>query len=264
MTSAFSLPIPLEELDRELTRGGGVYQGKFRIYQHYQDLGTEDEHVKFLRNEYGSSSHTALGFGEYGVSNESKGMTFKHKNAALMDRGHTISWAKVSKRIEQLIAADRYLSERDKTEFYPQFLEYQEQQKILRGKEAFIDKMASVPNAEKRYSLSLRLSDFINGLDRYEKDYLGKHGLEEFADAVSIEQIDALLLDPRRTALMTDALSAIQGATSSCYVRSNAWRFGLELKDIHPREYAYHLGDTVYIGTHEYEVLSFDEQRVTL
>jgi N12 class adenine-specific DNA methylase len=261
---AFSLPIPIEELDRELKRGSGVYQGKFRIYQHYQDLGAEDEHVKFLRKEYGSSSHSALGFGEYGVSNESKGMTFKHKNAALMDGGHTISWAKVSKRIEQLIAADRYLSERDKTEFYPQFLEYQEQQRILRGKEAFINEMASVPNAEKRDSLSLRLSDFINGLGRYEKVYLGKHELEDYADAVSIEQIDALLLDPRQTALMMDALIAIKGATTDSYVRNNAWRFGEELKDICPREYAYHLGDAVYIGNHEYKILSFDEQRVTL
>jgi hypothetical protein len=262
-TPAFSLPIPIEELDNELTRGSGFFQGKFRIYQHYQDLGTQDEHVKFLRDEFGTGGHSPLDGSEYSVSSDSKGLTFQRDKAALQAR-HTIPWAKVSKRLEQLIAADRYLSERDKAEFYPQYLEYQEQQKILRGKEAFIDKMAKEPNAEKRDSLSLRLSDFINGLERYEKNYLEKHGLEEFADAVSIEQIDALLQDPRQTAQMTDALTAIQGATSSVYVRNNSWRFGLELKDIHPREYAYHLGDTVHIGDHEYEVLSFDNERVTL
>ena len=30
------------------------------------------------------------------------------------------------------------------------------------------------------------------------------------------------------------------------------------------KEYRYHLGDTVYIGTQEYELLSFDEKKVVL
>lgn len=53
-----------------------------------------------------------------------------------------------------------------------------------------------------------------------------------------------------------DFLKLVQGKTSDVYSRSNAWRFGQELLELHPLHYLYQEGDVVYIGADKYEVSS--------
>lgn len=50
-SSAFALP--QEIVDRVLTRGSGVFEGKFRIYEQFQKSLSSNENVAFLKNEYG-------------------------------------------------------------------------------------------------------------------------------------------------------------------------------------------------------------------
>ena len=71
----------------------------------------------------------------------------------------------------------------------PQY-EIDAQRKMARQR--FIDAHRDLPPADKRDTLSLRLSDFIRDLDHYEKDLLKELDLADLAD-VSAEQMEQLL-----------------------------------------------------------------------
>ena len=265
--SAFSMEsgVPQDVIDEQLVRnsGGGIFQPRFRIYHNFRQLNSEDEIIKFLKGEYGHGGGRSRADSSYWVESSSKGLSFKidsYPPGAV----YTLSWANAAKRIRQLIGTDKYITTQEREQLYPQYLEYLDQQATLREKERFIDSMATVPPAEKRDTLSLRLSDFISGLGRYEKGYLGEYGLSDIADAANAGQIDALLKDPQRVEQLIAALAAIKGETTSIFARNNAWRFSEELAVLFPRQHIYHLGDTLYIGTHEYEMLAFDENTVRL
>ncbi len=73
---SFSGEIPQDVIDGELTRGSGVFQLKFRIYQHFKESYSADETAKFLKNEYGIGGHSPLGGSEYDVEKSGKGLTF--------------------------------------------------------------------------------------------------------------------------------------------------------------------------------------------
>ncbi|MDR0294492.1 MAG: DEAD/DEAH box helicase family protein [Oscillospiraceae bacterium] len=257
--------IPQAVIDGELIRdsGGDHFQPRFRIYHAFGQLNSEDEIIKFLKKDYGTGGGRSYHSADYWVDHSSKGLTFK-KDGISGEVSYTLSWNKAAKRIRELIDADRYITPLEREQIYPQYLEYLEQQEILREKERFIESVASLSPAEKRDTLSLRLADYINGLARYEKEYFGKHGLPEIADAANAGEIDALLKNPQRVEQLIAALAAIKGATSGVFARVHAWRFGGELAVLFPRRHIYHLGDTVYIGSHEYEMLAFDENTVRL
>ncbi len=241
--------------------GDDIFQRRFHIYHQMKQLSSEEEEIQFLKRYFGTGGGTSSVDNAYWVESAGKGLTFIKGNLMTPESKHTLSWQKAAKRIRELIAADRYLTPKD-MEQYPKYLEYLEQQAVLREKERFIESVADLPPAEKRDTLSLRLTDYLNGLEGYEKKYL--QDIPDIADAVSTAQIEAIFRDPQRTEQLLSALNAIKGATSDVFTRKHAWRFGQELEALYPRQYVYHLGDTVYIGTHEYEVLAFDESNVRL
>ncbi|MCL2342644.1 MAG: helicase [Firmicutes bacterium] len=253
-------------MDEELCRenGAGIFQLRFRIYQHFQEQHTEDETVKFLKEAFGTGGHSPFGDSKFWVDYDARGYRFGKGDRFVPEVDFRLSWKKVAKRIGELIAADRYLSAKDKDELYPQYLQYIEDQAILRQKSEFINATASLPPAEKRDSLSLRLADFINGLDGYLKEKLKQHGLSELADATNAGQIDALFKDPLKVDLLVAAMHTMEGAATVSFERYNARQFRVELEQLYPRRPVYHLGDTVYIGAHEYSVMAFDDSTVNL
>lgn len=118
-----------EEVDRILQRGSGVVDGKYRIYQEFTENSISNDHIKFLKNEYGTGgSYPAVG-----VINEfhdSKGIQLtKGKQIGENEIDIIIKWDKVSKRISELIEAERYLNQKEK-EQYPLFLEKQMQNQL--------------------------------------------------------------------------------------------------------------------------------------
>ena len=142
----------------------------------------------------------------------------------------------------------------------PQY-EIDAQRKMARQR--FIDAHRELPPADKRDTLSLRLSDFIRDLDHYEKDLLKEVDRADLAD-VPAEQMEQLLSEPATVQQLLDFLTKVQRQTVSVYSRSNAWRFSQELLELHPVRYLYHEGDTVYLGADKYEVSAFDETAVSL
>jgi len=131
------------------------------------------------------------------------------------------------------------------------------------ARQRFIDAHRDLQPADKRDTLSLRLSDFIRDLDGYEKGLLSEVGRTDLSD-VTAGEMEGQLSDPATVQQLVDFLSLVQGKTTDVYSRSNAWRFSQELRELHPLRYLYHEGDVVYIGADKYEVSDFDENAVSL
>lgn len=173
-----------EIIDAVLTHGSGVSEGKMRIYEQFQKSLSAKENIDFLKNEYGwgGSYPIIIGTG-IDESHDGKGIMLSRGFEDNVPR-LLLNWSKVEKRIGELIKLDRYLNPKEK-EYYPTWLEKQEQIRAERAAEKEIREAIYTPPAEK--------------------------------EAVPVEY-----------------------------------------------EYKYSLGASVYIGADEYEILSFDENRVML
>ena len=266
-SSAFS--VSQEDIDSVLVRGSGFENGKYRIYRQFQKHEDKKANITFLKNEYGTGggTHSYPDGTQGGTWHDSKGIGIE-KHGSYTKPDLVLSWSKVEKRIRELIQNDRYFNAKEK-DHYPEFLESVEapqyeidaQRKMARQR--FIDAHRDLPPADKRDTLSLRLSDFIRDLDHYEKDLLKEVDRVDLAD-VSAEQMEQLLSEPATVQQLLDFLTKVQRQTVSVYSRSNAWRFSQELLELHPVRYLYHEGDTVYLGADKYEVSAFDETAVSL
>ena len=266
-SSAFS--VSQEDIDSVLVRGSGFENGKYRIYRQFQKHEDKKANITFLKNEYGTGggTHSYPDGTQGGTWHDSKGIGIE-KHGSYTKPDLVLSWSKVEKRIRELIQNDRYFNAKEK-DHYPEFLESVEapqyeidaQRKMARQR--FIDAHRDLPPADKRDTLSLRLSDFIRDLDHYEKDLLKEVDRADLAD-VPAEQMEQLLSEPATVQQLLDFLTKVQRQTVSVYSRSNAWRFSQELLELHPVRYLYHEGDTVYLGADKYEVSAFDETAVSL
>ena len=261
--------ISQEDINSVLQRGSGFQNGKYRIYRQFQKNEDSKGNIDFLKKEYGTGGGTHyFPDGMQGHTwHDGKGIAIeKYGSSANPDL--VLSWAKVEKRLRELIKNDRYLNEKEK-DHYADYLESEEapqyeidtQRKMARQR--FIDANRDLPPADKRDTLALRLSDFIRDLDHYEKDLLENVERTDLAD-VTAEQMEHHLGDPSTVQQLIDFLALVQGKTADVYSRSNAWRFSQELMELYPLRYVYHEDDVVYIGADKYEIAAFDENAVSL
>ena len=266
-SSAFA--ISQENIDSVLLLGSGFQNGKYRIYRQFQKQEDNKNNIAFLKNEYGigGGTHYFPDGTQGGQSHDGKGIHIE-KHGSYTNPDLILSWSKMEKRLRELIKNNRYLNEKEK-DHYPEYLksveapqyEIDTQEKVNRQR--FIDVHRDLPPADKRDTLSLRLSDFIRDLDGYEKSLLENVNRNDLAD-VTTEQMEQHLSDPATVQQLIDFLALVQGKTSDVYSRSNAWRFSQELLELYPLRYLYHEDDVVYIGADKYEVVAFDENAVSL
>ena len=267
-SSAFS--VSQEDIDSVLVSGSGFQDGKYRIYRQFWKLEDSKKNIEFLKKEYGTGGGTHIyPDGTSGHQwHDGKGIAIE-KYGSYTKPDILLSWSKVEKRLRELIVKNKcYLNPKEE-EHYPDYLEKENapqyeidsQRKIWR--QVFIDSKRDLPPADKRDTLALRLSDFIRDLNGYEKDLLANVERTDLSD-VTAEQMEQHLSDPATVQQLIDFLKLVQGKTSDVYSRSNAWRFGQELLELHPLHYLYHEGDAVYIGADKYEVLTISEDSVSL
>ena len=187
--SAFSFS--QEIIDTILTRGSGISEGKFRIYEQFEKSLSAKENADFLKNEYGWGSAYPVIVGA-GIDEQHDGKGILISKGIGDDKPHIrLTWNQVEKRIAELIRLDRYLNPKEK-EIYPQWLEKQEESRAeLAEKQRNREILSSAPPKQ--------------------------------------ETVQAAESEPQKEA-----------------------------------QYAYHLGDTVYMGADEYEILSFNDERVVL
>ena len=104
-----------DEIDANLSRGGSFEGGAGRVYSYWQQEYTPKEKADFLKNEYGTGggngavSHNFNSWEDH----SSKGIVLKKPDAEDV----VLSWAKVAKRIDALMAKDRYLTPEAKAQW---------------------------------------------------------------------------------------------------------------------------------------------------
>ena len=123
-SSAFS--ISQEDIDAILTRGSGIHQGKFRIYEQFLKQDSSENNIAFLKNEYGiGGAYPAVSGRNLDENHDAKGIKISRGRISQPDAEMLLRWNKAERRIGELIRADRYLSQAEKDN-YPAYREQAE------------------------------------------------------------------------------------------------------------------------------------------
>jgi len=174
-SSAFSMA--QEDLDAVLRQGSGVQDGKYRIYLHFQQNASAKENADFLKKEYGTggraSARPDLDIDEW---HDAKGITLTRGKRTGPEAKILLPWMKVQKRIGELIAADRYLNEKEK-EHLPAYRQQMEERRQQLAEEVYareiLNREPAPAEAKPRsrenahYAFSLGSTVYI-GADEYE------------------------------------------------------------------------------------------------
>ena len=183
-TPAFSFP--QEIIDAYLTRGSHHSESKMRIYEQFTKSFSKDDNIKFLREAYGfAGSTSAVPYTGIWDNSSGKGIELLIYKNGIDDKRQLLPWAKVEKRIGELIKLDRYLNPKEKAE-YPKWLEQEEARRA------------------------------------------------EVAEIIKNREI------------LSTAPSEV------------------EVQQVPDEHYEYHLGDTVFIGANEYQILTLGDDVVKL
>ena len=156
-SSAFS--VSQQNIDHVLLRGSNVEHGKIRIYQQYQKKAVAKENILFLKEEYGTGGGSVtFPDGQDGFEwHDAKGLSITVGRIGVSDYDVLLSWAKVNKRISELIEAGRYMmqSEIDGIPAYEQWL-MERQQKAMEERAATDEQYRRLvkARAEGRYNLT--------------------------------------------------------------------------------------------------------------
>ena len=266
-SSAFS--ISQEDIDTILTRGSGIHQGKFRIYEQFLKQDSSENNIAFLKNEYGiGGAYPAVSGRNLDESHDAKGIKISRGRISRPDAELLLRWNKVEKRIGELIRTDRYLSQAEKDN-YPAYQEQAEARKergeisdefrsIVYDYNDFVAQLGEESKALNLYYLSSCWGAFSVG----EKKMHARIAEGDFILPMMREAMNAIIADNTH---LTARCEAMLEALNSDVAKPLEPTFDELNPPPEPqKEYRYHLGDTVYIGTQEYELLSFDEKKVVL
>ena len=99
-----------DEIDVSLSGGSGFSDGKKRIYEFFTQNHDSKEKTEFLKNEYGTGGRSPALSGASGSSenHDYKGIKYQKKNCEDI----TLTWERVSKRIDELISKEIYKEEK--------------------------------------------------------------------------------------------------------------------------------------------------------
>ena len=258
--------LPQAAIDYVLTGGSGYSEGKFRIYEYFQNNGSTEENVKFLKNEYGvgGRSDAIPGTGLW-EDHDSKGITIKN---GLDGASVTLRWPKVEKRIRELIAADRYLSTAEK-EAYPA---YQRTSEIRTERSRISEEFRSIIGEYKDYVKSLGEEDKLP--DRwYLVSCASAFTTGDKKMYARVSEGDFIL--PMMRAAMETVIADHTHLTERCEAVLDALNSDVakplepteeELNPPPPPKMEYRItpGATVHIGTQEYEVVFYGSDSVVL
>ena len=266
-TSAFV--ISQEDIDAVLTRGSGIYDGKYRIYEQYLKQETHEANVSFLKDEYGiGGAYPAVPGRQLDENHDGKGIKISRGSIMRPDAEVLLSWKKIEKRIGELIATDQYLSQAEK-EHYPK---YRAEEEARRGRSAISDEFRSIVYDYNDYVTQLGEEDkrlnlyYLSGcwgsFDVGEKKMYARTSDGDFILPMMREAMNTIIADNTH---LTERCEAMLAALDGDLARPLEPSYDELNPPPEPeKEYRFSLGDTVYLGTHEYEVLSFDEHEVVL
>lgn len=263
-TSAFSFS--QEMVDYVLRSGSGIQHGKFRIYSYFLQGHSRREQEEFLKEEYGMGGRSPILSGT-GISEEHSAKGLK------LSRGYQegapqllLKWSQVAKRIEELIAAERYMTAKE-LEYLPEYEKhiltreiyhfYSDQpEEVIRPQ--LEEKKRVEQLAEEMSAILANTADFDRKYASMQKTY---RDVCEFRDGVFS------LFTPIPAEKETVPLSMLEPIPSLEHIEEETEKAEENTEDLAPdQEELYELQtDTlVYIGVDEYEILSISEDVVRL
>lgn len=106
--------ITQDEIDKELCRGGGR-AGKWRIFRYFTEEHSRSEKAAVLKDLYGTGGHSnALSGASWSDEwHDAKGIRLEKRGC----EDANLTWSAVARRIDELIASDRYMTEAELTEY---------------------------------------------------------------------------------------------------------------------------------------------------
>ncbi len=157
ISSVFS--VSQADFDNELCSGSGIFHGKYRIYAFYQTQPSKESAIQFLKKEYGigGHSHTYLDGSSGFVGHDGKGIEFSDSG---FHHKKLFRWNAVHSRLSELIALDRYLSEKEKADLPAYEQEEAQRRTVMREEAAAREALQSAAAAmdEKRKDAQYRYS----------------------------------------------------------------------------------------------------------
>lgn len=262
--SAFILP--QEAIDYVLC--GRYSPSKLRIYDQYQKQESRQENAKFLKVEYGVGSYSnAIPSSGFRVDHDSTGITIS-RDYGDPDGKFLLTWAKVEKRIGELIAAGLYLNRAEK-EHYPQYRAQVEQRKarwdiaaeICSIIDDYVDFKTRTGETDP-YKELLLARTCANSFRIGEKKCYVLSGDNLFVLPTLRNAMQTIIQDKTHLTERCEAVLAdLSGPLATPLEPTEE-----ELNPPPPpkKEYRLTLGDTVYLGAQEYELLAYNEQTVRL
>ncbi|MBQ6183285.1 MAG: hypothetical protein IJK33_05295, partial [Clostridia bacterium] len=253
--------VPQAAVDYVLTRGSGVSQGKMRIYEQFQRQETTDKNVNFLKNEYGIGGYSdPIPESGYWEQHDSKGIELRKGDSKIL-----LPWNKVAKRIGELIAADRYLNKAEKAA-YPAYLAEKEERE---RRYQFAGRFNSLVEDFNDYETQINNDSVL--IDRYQsREFASLFGQGERVNRGYGSNPDVFVLPALRDILeriitenthLTDRAQELLDELEEADIAKG---FELTEDEKNPppepkKELRFSLGDKVYIGSKEYEILGLDD-----
>ena len=261
--SAFS--ISKEDIDAVLLRGSGVSEGKMRIYAQFMKDETPADNAAFLKREYGTGgAYPAVAGRQISEDHDSKGILIRAGSITSPDSEVRLSWKKVEKRIRELIQEGRYLNAAE----LAHIPEWQEKEAQHAERAVIADAFLSVVRDYNDYQRQLGNTDAM----------LNQYVLSSCATELSVGSKTTYALTQNNfiLPLMREALKRIISEDTHLTDRCTQVLASLDSDAVRPLEpteeelnpppkkYRFALGDTVYLGAQEYEILSLEEDTVRL
>lgn len=279
-TSAFSFS--QEMVDYVLRSGSGIQHGKFRIYSYFLQGHSRREQEEFLKEEYGMGGRSPILSGT-GISEEHSAKGLK------LSRGYQegapqllLKWSQVAKRIEELIAAERYMTAKE-LEYLPEYEKhiltreiyhfYSDQpEEVIRPYErgAVYDEAVRQirPQLEEKKrveQLAEEMSAILANTADFDRKYASMQ--KTYRDVCEFRDGVFSLFTPIPAEKETVPLSMLEPIPSLEHIEEETEKAEENTEDLAPdQEELYELQtDTlVYIGVDEYEILSISEDVVRL
>ena len=279
-TSAFSFS--QEMVDYVLRSGSGIQHGKFRIYSYFLQGHSRREQEEFLKEEYGMGGRSPILSGT-GISED-------HSTKGLkLSRGYQegapqliLKWSQVAKRIEELIAADRYMTAKE-LEYLPEYEKhiltreiyhfYSDQpEEVIRPyaygamyDEAIRQIRPQLKEKKRVEQLAEEMSAVLSNTADFDRKYASMQ--KAYRDVCEFRDGVFSLFTPIPAEKEIVPLPILETLSSPEHVEEETEKAEENTEDSAPdQEEVYELQtDTlVYIGVDEYEILSISEDVVRL
>lgn len=165
-----------DEMDENLRRGSGIYDGKKRIYNFFNENKSLQERAEFLKKEYGTGGRSHALSGARGSSewHDAKGIKLEKEHC----KDSFLNWNQVAKRIQTLIESDRYIEKEELTEQTEDREDIKEN--IADRNESFKEESGFKTENHRDYWVV----EFNEGLGLIEKDYAGELVTKELLDEI--------------------------------------------------------------------------------